>query len=172
MYWSPEGKPISAKEFLERMFSDLPKFFESEDRLREIWSDPQTRDKLLKELSDVGYDHDKLESMKELIDANHSDVFDVLAYVAFQTNVVSREERVSISSLKISQMFEDKNQREFIDFVLSRYIEDGVRELSITKINDLIALKYGTVSDAISKLGSTSVVKDTFISFQRCLYVD
>ena len=140
--------------------------------MREIWSDPKTRDKLLKELSGEGYNFDKLESMKELINANHSDVFDVLAYVAFKREVVSREERVSTASFKIRQIFEDKNQREFIDFVLSRYLEDGVRELSINNISDLVELKYGTVSDAISKLGSISVVKDTFTSFQRCLYVN
>lgn len=36
MYWSPDGKPITAKEFIERMFGDLPQFFTDEDQLRAI----------------------------------------------------------------------------------------------------------------------------------------
>lgn len=96
MYWSPEGKPITAKEFIERMFDDLPRFFENEDNLRAIWSDPDTREKLLHDLAEAGYDHEKLDSMKALIDAQDSDVYDVLAYVAplrraHDSNVWSRQ---------------------------------------------------------------------------------
>ena len=66
MYWSPDGKPITAREFVERMFDDLPQFFEDEDQLREIWSNPDTREKLLADLSEAGYDEEKLEGMKGL----------------------------------------------------------------------------------------------------------
>jgi len=65
MYWSPDGSPITAREFVERMFDDLPQFFENEDKLREIWSDPTTREKLLSDLTEAGYDAEKLESMKD-----------------------------------------------------------------------------------------------------------
>jgi len=88
MYWSPDGKPITAKEFIERMFDDLPQFFENEDQLREIWSDPTTREKLMRDLSEAGYDDEKLESMKELIDAKDSDVYDVLAFVTSNANLL------------------------------------------------------------------------------------
>ena len=45
------------------------RFFENEDQLREIWSDPNTRDKLLEDLSEAGYDAEKLDGMKDLIGA-------------------------------------------------------------------------------------------------------
>lgn len=64
MYWSPDGKPITACEFVERMFDGLPQFFENEDRLREIWSDPATREKLLSDLSEADYDAEKLDSIR------------------------------------------------------------------------------------------------------------
>ncbi len=67
MYWDAKGTPITAKEFVERMFGDLPQFFEDEDQLREIWSYPDTRETLLADLSEAGYDEEKLESMKALI---------------------------------------------------------------------------------------------------------
>lgn len=83
MYWSPEGKPITAREFVERMFDDLPHFFDNEDQLRAIWSDLTTRENLLNDLAEAGYDNEKLDNMKDLIDARDSDVYDVLAYVAY-----------------------------------------------------------------------------------------
>ncbi len=103
MYWSPEGKPITAKEFIERMFDDLPQFFENEDKLRAIWSDPDTREKLLHDLAEAGYDHEKLDSMKVLIDAQDSDVYDVLAYVAYAAETRSRSQRIEQAKPAINQ---------------------------------------------------------------------
>ncbi|WVM90775.1 type I restriction-modification enzyme R subunit C-terminal domain-containing protein [Halopseudomonas pachastrellae] len=64
LYWSPEGKPITAKEFIERLFGEIPRFFSDEDQLRHIWSDPSTREKLQEDLSEAGYGEEQLDSMK------------------------------------------------------------------------------------------------------------
>jgi hypothetical protein len=42
-FWSPEGRPMSAAEFIQRLFGDLPALFKDEDELRALWSEPQTR---------------------------------------------------------------------------------------------------------------------------------
>ncbi|MDA9559635.1 DEAD/DEAH box helicase family protein [Porticoccaceae bacterium] len=170
MYWSPDGKPITAREFVEQMFDDLPRFFENEDQLRDIWSTPDTRQKLLTNLAEAGYDDEKLDGMKELIDAKDSDVYDVLAYVAYQAETRTRSERVSIASSSIRQAFADPKQLEFIDFILDKYIEDGVNELATTNIKSLATLKYDSVTDAARVLGSASVIKETFVGFQKYLY--
>lgn len=170
MYWSPEGKPISAQEFIQRMFGDLPQFFNNEDQLRAIWSDPTTREKLLQDLSEAGYDEDKLESIKELIDAKNSDVYDVLAYVAYTAEIHTRSERATRAKPLIRQAFTNHKQHEFIDFILDKYVLDGVNELAAKKMRSLIELKYNTISDATAELGSTAMIRDTFIGFQQYLY--
>lgn len=170
MYWSPDGKPITAKEFVERMFSDLPQFFENEDQLREIWSKPDTREKLLQGLEDAGYDNEKLEGMKELIDAKDSDVYDVLRYVAYATEAISRKERADQAHTSIEASFKDNKQQQFIDFILEKYIEDGVTELSVKNMPSLIELKYSTIDDALDELGSIAAIRDTYIGFQKHLY--
>ena len=170
MYWNPEGKPITAREFMESMFDDLPRFFEDEDQLRTIWSDPDTRETLLTSLSEQGYDAEKLDSMKDLIDAKDSDVYDVLAYVAFAAETQSRKERVSQASSEIRENY-DYKQLEFINFVLRKYIDEGVHELSASKMSSLLELKYQSVSDAVVNFGGdTKVIRDTFFGFQRYLY--
>ncbi|EEF79338.1 EcoAI/FtnUII family type I restriction enzme subunit R [Methylophaga thiooxydans] len=170
LYWSPEGKPITAKEFVERMFDDLPQFFGDEDQLRAIWSDPTTRDKLLEDLAEAGYDNEKLDSMKDLIDAKDSDVYDVLAFVAYAKDAQTRQHRVDHAKPAIKSAFADPKQQEFIDFVLIQYIGHGVEELSLNKMSDLLELKYNSIHDAADYLGSTAVIREAFVGCQRYLY--
>lgn len=170
LYWSPDGKPITAREFIERLFGDLPQFFSDEDQLRTIWSDPTTREKLLQSLAEAGYDAEKLDIMKDLIDAKDSDVYDVLAYVAYARETHTRKERVQKSNPVIASHFSNYKQLEFINFVLDKYVEEGVAELSTTKMRGLLELKYNTISDATAELGSPAHIRDTFVGFQKYLY--
>jgi len=170
MYWNADGKPITAREFVTRMFDDLPMFFDDEDQLCEIWGNPNTRVKLLEDLSEAGYDEEKLDSMRDLIDAKHSDVYDVLAYVAYAAETHTRKERVDWAKPAIAKAFADYKQQEFINFILSRYIKDGVNELSLAKMTSLIELKYNTISDAAREFGSTKAIRETFVGFQAHLY--
>ena len=172
MYWSPEGKPITAKEFVERLFDDLPQFFSDEEQLRQIWSDPTTRQKLLEDLAEAGYDEEKLDSMKDLIDARDSDVYDVLAFVAYAVETRTRLQRVAAAKPGIEKTYPNDKQREFIDFVLEKYLEDGVKELAAAKMPDLIELKYHTLIDATAELGSPATIRATFAGFQKYLYAD
>ncbi|WP_299728583.1 EcoAI/FtnUII family type I restriction enzme subunit R [uncultured Endozoicomonas sp.] len=170
MYWGPDGKPITAKAFIEKMFDDLPRFFTDEDQLRNIWGDPDTREKLRADLAEAGYDDEKLDSMKALIDAKDSDVYDLLAYVAYATDPCTRKERVEKAKPLIYGAFTDEKQQEFIDFVLDKYVQDDVDELSKAKLRGMVELKYNTISDAAQVLGSPAAIGQTFKGFQKYLY--
>jgi len=108
--------------------------------------------------------------MKALIDAQDSDVYDVLAHVAYAAQTYTREQRVTSAKPAIHQHFADYKQQEFIQFILSKYVEDGVHELAQSKMRSLIELKYNTISDAASELGSPAVIRETFMGFQKHLY--
>ena len=147
-FWSPDGTPISAAQFIERMFGDLPEFFKDEDELRGIWVQPDTRKALLESLSERGYGLQELSEIRYMIDAQDSDIYDVLAYIAFALSPITRAERVEIAEDHISSQYEDRLQA-FIDFVLSQYVREGVGELDEEKLPDLLTLKYHTLNDAI-----------------------
>jgi type I restriction enzyme R subunit len=168
-FWSPEGKPISAEEFLHNIFGTLPDFFKSEDELRTIWSDPATRKALLEKLSDAGYGKEELETLQKLINAEKSDLFDVLEYVSFAISPITRELRVASTKEDILIGLNDK-QKEFVEFVLSKYIESGVEELDQEKLPKLLELKYHAITDAAEILGGVEKIRQTFITFQRLLY--
>ena len=165
-----DDKPVSAEEFLQNLYGRLPEFFKNEAELREIWSVPKTRKELLKKLEAAGYHKDSLADLQERIDAEKSDLFDVLEYIAdFNKNLITREQRVSQTRPIIVKNFAEK-QKEFLDFVLDSYVKTGVEELEERKIPTLLELKYGSVSDAQQKLGNIEEIRKTFISFQKYLY--
>jgi len=167
-FWSPDGKPISAQEFLESMFGSLPDFFKNEAELRAIWSKPDTRKKLLQELNEKGFTLSQLEDLRHMIHADDSDLYDVLAYVAFHTNPVKRSKRAEYAKSHFG-VYESK-QRVFLDFVLKQYVESGVEELDDAKLPELLVLKYKALTDAKQELGSVQSIRDTFIGFQEYLY--
>ena len=168
-FWSADGKPISAEEFLKGLFGALPNFFKSEDELRKIWSNPITRKALLEKLFNAGYGADVLVSLQKLINAEKSDLFDVLEYISFAIKPITREERVAHAQMKIFSGLDNK-QKDFLEFVLSKYIESGVEELDQEKLPDLLTLKYQAIRDAEEILGGVDNIRATFIEFQKYLY--
>ena len=168
-FWNADGKPVSAEEFLTNLFGTLPSFFKSEDELREIWSSPMTRKTFLDKLSDAGYGKDELRTLQKLINAENSDLFDVLEYVAFAVQPITRELRVAKSQSNIFALL-DNRQKEFLEFVLSKYIESGVEELAQEKLPVLLQNKYQSLGDAIDILGEATTISKLFIEFQKHLY--
>ena len=81
--------------FVERLYGELPALFKDEDELRALWSLPETRKKLLEALADKGFGDAQLAEIKRMIDAEKSDLYDVLAYIAFALAPITREERVN-----------------------------------------------------------------------------
>ena len=163
------GTPISAQAFIKLLFGDLPALFQDEEQLRALWSTPSTRSKLLSDLKDRGYGEKELEQVASVIRAEKSDVYDVLAYVAYNRDPNTRQERVAERRQDIFKHYDDK-QREFIDYVLEHYIDRGVKELASENLPNLITLKYGTTNDAIRLLGEPETIRSTFEGFQARLY--
>jgi type I restriction enzyme, R subunit len=168
-FWSPDGKPMSAEQFLERLYGDLPILFSNEDELRTLWSRPDTRRKLLDGLEEQGYGKEQLSELARIVDAENCDLYDVLAYVAYALAPITREERVKSHRTLILADYNDR-QQEFLSFILDHYIQQGVEELDEEKLPRLIELKYHAVADAVSELGKISVIRDMFIGFQEHLY--
>jgi type I restriction enzyme R subunit len=168
-FWSPDGTPISAPEFVSKMFGDLPALFTNETELRKIWGNPDSRKTLLQGLEDKGYGLDELNAVKKAIEAEKSDIFDVLAYISYALPTITREQRVEDHKEIIFNKYSEKQQR-FINFVLQHYVNEGVRELDIEKLPDLLELKYESIPDAVTQLGNVRDIRDMFVGFQEALF--
>ena len=169
-FWHADGTPMSAQQFMEMLFGKLPEFFKNEDELRTLWGDPETRAKLLIGLAEKGFGSAQLTEMQKIIDAENSDLFDVLAYVAYALPMLTRQERAAQAKRGYSPQI-NYRQQAFIDFVLSHYVTVGVEELSKEKLNPLLRLKYhDSIADAVADLGRTDEIGKMFAGFQRYLY--
>jgi type I restriction enzyme, R subunit len=170
LFLGADGKPMSAAQFLENLFGNLPEFFKDEDELCSIWSAPDTRKALLQGLAERGFSREVLVEMQSIIDAENSDLFDVLSYVAFASDPLTREERASKASSSLHGQFNSK-QEAFIDFVLAHYVKEGVDELDGEKLSPLLKLKYNNaIADAVADLGKPELIKNLFFGFQKYLY--
>jgi type I restriction enzyme R subunit len=173
MFYSVDGTPMALREFIESLFNtlELPDLFKNEDELRALWSVPSTRMNLLKRLEEAGFPITALQDIQELIDAKSSDLFDVLEYVKYSLKPIPRKVRASVSRSLMETELEAK-QMEFIDFLVSQYVETGVTELEESKLETLLEIKYSDVFNAVNILGDgkVSAVRDIFLSFQKNLY--
>ncbi|MEZ6060697.1 MAG: type I restriction-modification enzyme R subunit C-terminal domain-containing protein [Planctomycetaceae bacterium] len=169
-FWHPDGTPMSAQEFMTMLFGELPSFFHDEAELRAIWSTPGTRAKLLAGLAEKGFGAEQMAEMQRIIDAEKSDLFDVLANVAYALPTLTREERAGMARLEITAHF-DARQQAFLDFVLAHYVDQGVQELDQKKLTPLLKLKYhDSIADAIADLGRPEEIGKLFAGFQQYLY--
>ncbi|NTV13086.1 MAG: DEAD/DEAH box helicase family protein [Desulfobulbaceae bacterium] len=169
-FWHPDGTPMSARQFLEALYGRLPEFFKDEEELRRLWSLPDTRRKLLERLAEKGFGRDQLAEMQKIVNAEKSDLFDVLAHVAYALAPLTREERAHKAKVIISTHFNSK-QQVFLDFVLSHYVAVGVEELDQAKLNPLLRLKYhDSLTDAVADLGRPEEIGQVFAGFQKYLY--
>jgi len=172
-YIDEDGRPLSAEEFLESLIGKLPTLFESEERLRDIWSQPNTRKELLQQMEGMGFDLESMYTLQQMLRAEDSDIFDVLAHIAFNTSMVTREKRaVRVRGNEVFfKVFKKLEARKFLEFVLDRYVSTGVEELDQDHLGELIQISgLKTATEAVAAFGNVKKMQQAFLELQQALY--
>ena len=168
-YWM-DGQQISATELLNRLFGDLQGMVAGEDRLRAIWSDPDSRAQFLERLEESGYDRDRLNDIRLLVDAPASDLFDVLGYVLFASPPKTRQQRAE--DVRGAGLPAGGELRDLLLGILQAYETYGEDELATGKLQSFVTGRYGGVSESRERLGALSAVRDAFRRMQASLYAN
>lgn len=168
-YWGPDGKPISTADFLQRLFGDLSGMIADEDQLRSIWSNPDNREHFLSQLEDQGYDSDRLDDIRRLVDAPKSDLYDVLSYILFALPPKTRSDRAETVRQDGMAAFQGE-MRELLLSILKAYETAGETELAGKKLGQFVTARYGSVSEGRAKLGELKAIRDAFNKMQEGLY--
>jgi type I restriction enzyme R subunit len=166
LYFDANGKPVTPEQFLKDLFSKLPEFFINEQELREMWSNEKTRDGLIDELAHRGFDLEKLLMLRDSFNAQDSDVYDVLRFIAFDKEIISRKKRIEDADLDFINALPEKN-REFVQFVLKQYEKNGFEDLN--DLTNLLNLKFGNTS-IVDEMGGVEEVRSNFDSLQEAIY--
>ncbi|RUO39424.1 DEAD/DEAH box helicase [Pseudidiomarina aestuarii] len=173
-YIDENGKPLTVQEFVERLINQLPGLFKSADELRRTWSDPDERETLLAKLVQAGFDKEQLTALRRMFEAEDCDIFDLLAFLAFEQPMETRKARAD--NLRTNRAFFSQYQHEkaqkFLHFVLNRYEKSGSTELSRERLPALIELSgLGTTKDASKAFGGKpAYLLAAFKQLQQQLY--
>lgn len=167
-----KGELMKGEDLRKFLFEalQLSDDFKTEQELRSLWANPKTRIVLLNKLETKGLSKHDFVELQKFLDAEDSDLLDVLEYILYASPPMSRIERVRAAEDNIYAPLEQE-QCEFIRFALDNYIKDGVDELDDSKLSKVLESKYGALSSAKEKLGNAETVRKTFIAFQKHLYL-
>jgi type I restriction enzyme R subunit len=171
-YIDENGRPLSAREFLEKLIGELPAIYQNEEHLRKIWSNPDTRADLLIQLGDLGFDNEQLNDLRNMIATPDCDIFDVLSHISFESQLMTRKQRVEFvkGEPHFFEIHKNLEAREFLEFVLQHYQDYGIEELQRDKLGDLVKLKLGTTKDAKTAFGDMKTLLGAYYQLQENIY--
>lgn len=171
-YVGEDGIPLKTEDYLELLIGVLGKFYNDENGLREIWSDPKNRKELLNKLREMNIDESQLNDLKQIFDAEESDIYDVLAHLSFNMDIKSRNERViAVENSDFIEKYHNEKAKQFIEFILERYRKDGVKELDEDKLPSLVDLSgLGTVKELANEFGGIPKIRDGYLELQKEIY--
>ncbi len=170
-YVGEDGIPLKTHEFLEFLVGILDKFFHDEIQLRELWSDPVKREELLGKLRSMQIDEVQLEELKAIFDAEESDIYDVLAHLAFNLEIKTRSERAfAVHYRKYIEKYHNGKVKEFLNFILERYEKDGVKEMGSDKLSSLIKLSGLDRNELKEAFESAANIREGYFGLQREIY--
>jgi type I restriction enzyme R subunit len=171
-YIGADGKPLTAKEFLEKLIGFIPNLYSTEEEFRKLWSNPDTRESILQHLEQEGFDSEQLDTLREMLSALDCDIFDVIAYLTYSSEMLTRHQRVEmVEGDHFFDVYHNMQAQEFLRFVLKRYEKDDIQELRRDRIGELIKLNnMGTPIEAAHVFGGADQLINAFYKLQETLY--
>ncbi len=170
--------PVTTKAPSEQVVKDIRratrKLHSSEEKIRIVLSGLRGEDSIAelcrKEgIAERGYDSNVLKQIRQAIMAEDSDLFDVLAHIAYATEPMTRQERADAGALAIRGNYDEK-LGAFLTFVLGQYVEAGAEGLDRSILPVFLQLKYGNPVDGAKALGGVETVAGSYVGFQKHLY--
>jgi type I restriction enzyme R subunit len=123
-----EGRLVSPEDYLRKVRAELQVVCASLFELRARWSDPTRRRELLAELERRQI---ALDVLTEILQRPDVDSYDLLAHLAFDESLHSREER-GVALFNLHQDFfatYNAQAREVLRTLVERYVQGGVDEV-------------------------------------------
>ena len=169
-YVGDDGRPLKTDEYLELLIGILGKFYNDEQGLRDIWSNPAHRKDLLNRLKEINIDESQLEDLKEIFEAVNSDIYDVLAHLSFNLDIKTRNERaIAVENSNFIEKYHNEKAKDFIEFILEKYIKYGFKELEENKLSTLIEQSGFDKKDLMASFGKFKI-RDEYFGLQREIY--
>lgn len=122
------GNLVSPQDYLKKVRQEIIQVCSSLMELRSRWIDPERRRELLQKLEDRQV---AVEVLAEILKRSDVDSFDLLAHIAFDETMHSREER-AVAMFNLNQQFfamYSERARVILQALVERYVQGGLDEI-------------------------------------------
>ncbi|RKW21873.1 DEAD/DEAH box helicase, partial [Candidatus Gracilibacteria bacterium] len=170
-YMDPaSGRLLSTEDFLKKLFSELPKLYENEHQLRMTWADPDKREELLRKLASLGFDKEQFAALKKMFCAEKSDIFDILSYISYETEIKNRKQR-SVFGKHFASNYTNPEAKEFLEFLTDLYENNGILDFAKEKLTAKVDLfGHGTTMEIAEQFGGPNELVKAYYGIQKALY--
>lgn len=170
-YMDPaSGRLLSTEDFLKKLFSELPKLYENEHQLRMTWADPDKREELLRKLASLWFDKEQFAALKKMFCAEKSDIFDILSYISYETEIKNRKQR-SVFWKYFASNYTNPEAKEFLEFLTDLYKNNGILDFAKEKLAAKVELFWhGTTMEIAEQFGWPNELVKAYYGIQKALY--
>ena len=170
-YMDPtSGRLLSTEDFLRKLFSELPKLYENEHQLRMTWADPDKREELLRKLASLWFDKEQFAALKKMFCAEKSDIFDILSYISYETEIKNRKQR-SVFWKHFASNYTNPEAKEFLEFLTDLYENNGILDFAKEKLTAKVDLFWhGTTMEIAEQFGWPNELVKAYYGIQEALY--
>jgi len=165
-----DGRTLSDAEYIEYSRKGVVQRVASLKDLREIWSDPLKREKFLQVLREQSIYPDLIASLLKRPDA---DSFDVIAHIAFDVPIFTREERANAFRNLYGDFLKtfDPQAQEVLLALLDKYRVGGIEEISKPEVFRIPPFdKMGFLRGVAKLFGGFENLRKALDALQKGLY--
>ena len=166
----PNGKQLRVVRYTEYAADSVRNLCRSAPELRALWSDPEKRNDIIRQLEERGV------SFAELADAAkqpEADPFDLLCHLAFNAPLRTRRERAQKLRESRKNIFDRHSgeARQILEELLDKYAEHGDAQFALPEVLHVPPISaHGTVADIIKLFGGANQLRAAVTELQNQLY--
>ncbi len=169
IYVEVEGQKLNKAKYIKYAKENLRKKVLTLGDLRKIWINEKKRKNFLKSLKEKSVNP---ELIARFLDRPDADAFDIMAHVAFDAPILSRDERAQALLNEKQQLINsfDKTAKEVLLNLIEKYKFAGIDEISTEALKTPDIKKIGKLKEIIESFGGADKLRQAFETIIQGLY--
>lgn len=165
------GNHLKEAEYKEYSKEEVTRLVLTLLDFKNIWIDEEKRKELLEELKRHSVSP---QALAKLIDREDADFFDVLAHVAFDAPIVSRDERAQAIELRKQEFLSSfgADAQPILLALLDQYRTGGIEDISRKEVLTLPRFQEMGVETIVASFGGVEKARKAINELQRYLYTE
>ena len=172
IYVEVEGKKLNKAKYIEYAKENIKKKVLTLDDLRKIWINKESRKKFLEELKAKSINPELIAKLLDDPVPDDADAFDIIARVAFDAPILSRDDRAQMLLSKKQQLINSFNEtaKEVLLNLIEKYKMGGIDEISTDALDSPDIQKIGKLKEIIESFGGIDNLIQTLENISQGLY--